>query len=110
VVAPEFDSALPPVESVGELPPGSEPDDYGSKQPRLEAAVIPTKALKLTYFDECGAYTNKQWILKGIIALGETSAWIAPPGAGKSALLTEIAVHCAGHSTGEGIGQKQAMA
>jgi AAA domain len=29
------------------------------------------------------------------IARGETSAWIAPPGAGKSALQTEIAIHCA---------------
>jgi AAA domain len=55
-------------------------------------------ALKLTYFDECRAFTRRRWILKGIVARGETSAWIAPPGAGKSALLTEISVHCAaGH-------------
>jgi hypothetical protein len=51
--------------------------------------------LKLTYFDECGASVKKHWILKGIVARGETSAWIAPPGAGKSALLAEISVHCA---------------
>jgi hypothetical protein len=54
-----------------------------------------TQALELTYFDKCGDFANKKWILKGIVALGETSAWIGPPGAGKSALLTEIAVHCA---------------
>ncbi|NOJ43018.1 AAA family ATPase [Bradyrhizobium australiense] len=95
--APNFGSALPTVENLGELPPGNEPDDYGSVSPIREAGVIATKALELTYFDECGAYANKQWILKGIIARGETSAWIAPPGAGKSALLTEIAVHCAAH-------------
>jgi len=37
----------------------------------------------------------KQWLIKGIIARGETSAWIAPPGAMKSALLAEAAI-CVG--------------
>ncbi|MGY3445489.1 hypothetical protein ACVW17_005490 [Bradyrhizobium sp. USDA 4473] len=63
--------------------------------PKVGVDITSAKPLELTYFDECGAYIKKRWILKGIIALGETSAWIAPPGAGKSALLTEIAVHCA---------------
>jgi hypothetical protein len=69
-----------------------------------------TQALKLTYFDDCGAFVEKRSILKGIIARGETSAWIAPPGAGKSALLTEISVHCAakidwrGHKAKEACG------
>jgi KaiC/GvpD/RAD55 family RecA-like ATPase len=54
-----------------------------------------TAPLKLTYFDDCGKTALRRWILKGIIARGETSAWVAPPGAGKSALLTEIAIHCA---------------
>jgi hypothetical protein len=57
------------------------------------AASAKVSALKLTYFDDCGAFAAKRWILKGIIARGETSAWVAPPGAGKSALLTEISVH-----------------
>jgi hypothetical protein len=34
----------------------------------------------------------KQWLIKGILARGETSAWIAPPGAMKSALLAQAAV------------------
>jgi hypothetical protein len=51
--------------------------------------------LKLTLFDQCGQVARRRWILKGMLARGETSAWIAPPGAGKSALLTEIAVHAA---------------
>jgi len=55
----------------------------------------PATSLELTYFDDCGAFVEKRSILKGIIARGETSAWVAPPGAGKSALLTEISVHCA---------------
>jgi RecA-family ATPase len=28
-----------------------------------------------------------------VIARGETSSWIAPPGKGKSALLADLAVH-----------------
>ena len=32
----------------------------------------------------------KQWLIKGILARGETSAWIAPPGAMKSALLARL--------------------
>lgn len=54
-----------------------------------------TPPLKLTYFDDCGKTALRRWILKGIIARGESSGWVAPPGAGKSALLTEISIHCA---------------
>jgi hypothetical protein len=70
-------------------------DDYGAHDFGTTPAAS-GRALSLTYFDDCGAYAAKRWILKGILALGETSAWIAPPGAGKSALLTEIAKHAAG--------------
>jgi hypothetical protein len=63
-------------------------------QPYKPAPAMPAP-LKLTYFDSCCSVIAKLWILKGIIAIGETSAWVAPPGAGKSALLTEISVHCA---------------
>jgi hypothetical protein len=65
---------------------------------------------KLTYFDDCGVFVQKRWIMKGLVARGETSAWIAPPKAGKSALLTEIAVSCAagrdwrGHKAKEACG------
>lgn len=33
---------------------------------------------------------KKHWLIKNVIALGETSAWIAPPGGLKSALLAEL--------------------
>jgi hypothetical protein len=62
---------------------------------RDPARKITAKPLGLTFFEECDKFTLKDWILKGVIAKGETSSWIAPPGAGKSALLTEIAVHAA---------------
>lgn len=68
----------------------SEPDREPADRSASGASAAP---LKLTFFDQCGAFVRKHWILKGIIARGETSAWIAPPGAGKSALLTEISVH-----------------
>ncbi len=37
----------------------------------------------------------KRWIIKNIFARGETSAWIAPPGAMKSALMAQAALHIA---------------
>jgi hypothetical protein len=54
-----------------------------------------SQSIKLTFFAEIGETARKQWILKGVIAKGETSSWIGPPGTGKSALLTDIAIHVA---------------
>lgn len=61
----------------------------------LEApgAKPPAAASALYYFHDCETIVSKEWILKGLIARGEASSWIAPPGAGKSGLLTAIAVH-----------------
>jgi hypothetical protein len=85
------------------IPPGADGDHLD-----VASASANVSALKLTYFDDCGAFTQKRWILKGIIARGETSAWIAPPGAGKSALLTEICVHCAAQIDWRGHRAKEA--
>jgi AAA domain len=52
-------------------------------------------ALPLTFFDECDATALKRWLIKGVLAFGETSSWIAPPGRGKSATQSDIAVHLA---------------
>lgn len=79
-------------------------------EPVLDGAIsakppVSAKPLPLTYFDDCGQYIQKDSVIKGVITIRETSAWIAPPGAGKSALLTEISVACAagidwhGHKT-----------
>jgi hypothetical protein len=47
-------------------------------------------------FDEIEADSPaKKWLIKGIFAYGETSAWIAPPGALKSALMAQAAI-CVG--------------
>jgi hypothetical protein len=54
-------------------------------------------ALPLTYFSDLSENPPpKPWLIKNVIARDETSSWIAPPGKGKSALLTDIAVHKAG--------------
>jgi hypothetical protein len=34
--------------------------------------------------------TPKNWLVKGLLAQGETSAWVAPPGGMKSALMAEL--------------------
>jgi hypothetical protein len=45
-------------------------------------------ALPLTFFDDLSENpAAKPWLVKNVIARGETSSWIAPPGKGKSALL-----------------------
>jgi hypothetical protein len=59
------------------------------------AAKPKAQSLKLTYFDECSEVALKRWLIKGVVALGETSSWIAPPGRGKSALHSDISVHLA---------------
>jgi hypothetical protein len=52
-----------------------------------------TDSFPFSTFDEASAETAaKQWLLKGLLARGETSAWIGAPGSLKSALLTDIAV------------------
>ncbi|WP_375791322.1 AAA family ATPase [Bradyrhizobium sp. vgs-9] len=61
---------------------------------RDRAATL--RGYPLVTFDEMEADPPaKNWLIKGILARGETSAWIAPPGAMKSALLAEAAI-CVG--------------
>lgn len=53
------------------------------------------RALRFQTFEDCITETPKEWLIQGVIALGEDSTWFGPPGSLKSALLTEIAVHVA---------------
>ncbi|EIG63506.1 AAA family ATPase [Bradyrhizobium sp. WSM1253] len=89
------DAVLNFIESAAIAPLDHRPGDAPPAMVSSETGDTQRQPLKLTFFDKCGDFANKKWILKGIVALGETSSWIAPPGPGKSALLTEIAVHCA---------------
>jgi AAA domain len=59
------------------------------------APIAPTATeppIPLTYFDDCGTDPIKPWLIKNMMAKGETSTWIAPPGGGKSGLLTSAAI------------------
>jgi hypothetical protein len=53
------------------------------------------KGFPLRLAGEFGPAIAKRHIIKGIFARGETSAWIAPPGGMKSALMAEASVHIA---------------
>jgi hypothetical protein len=50
-------------------------------------------SIALSYFSDLVEAKPKPWLIKNVIARGECSSWIAPPGKGKSALLTDIFVH-----------------
>jgi hypothetical protein len=52
-------------------------------------------ALALTYYNELIDPPPKLWIMKGVLARGETSNWFGPPGVGKSVLITDLAFHVA---------------
>ncbi|QDM32175.1 AAA family ATPase [Tardiphaga sp. vice352] len=61
----------------------------------LPPAAPISAALKLTYFDECNDRAPKRWLIKNVIAKGESSSWFGAPGSMKSALLTDMGVHVA---------------
>src|SRR5262249_3018201 len=64
---------------------------------KANGSQAPSSALPLTYFDDLSDTPSpKPWLIKNVLARDETSSWIAPPAKGKSALLTDIAVHQAG--------------
>jgi AAA domain len=58
-----------------------------------ESASNGAAGLKIRFFDDLDKPTPKPWEIKGVFARGETSAWIGPPGGGKSTLLTDITFH-----------------
>jgi hypothetical protein len=65
-------------------------------------------SIPLTYFDDVGSFVQKNWLMKGAIAKGETSMWIAPPGRLKSALMTDLAIHVASGADWRGYQSKEA--
>jgi hypothetical protein len=75
----------------GEAPPWEGPggDDTARGQTQ--------RGIPLTFFGDLSENPlPKPWLIKNVMARDETSSWFAPPGKGKSALLTDIAVHSAG--------------
>jgi AAA domain len=60
-----------------------------------DEADVGGEPLPFVSFENLQVIVKKSWLLKNVVALGETSSWIALPGKGKSALLTDIAIHVA---------------
>jgi RecA-family ATPase len=63
--------------------------------PKAEADADGADALPFVGFDDLQIEVQKPWLIKNVIAKGETSSWIGAPGKGKSALLTDVAIHVA---------------
>jgi AAA domain len=83
----------------------------GRSRPRGRGGV-PSDAPKshLFFFDDLvESPQSKPWLIKNVIARDETSSWIAPPGKGKSALLTDIAIHSAAGMNWRGYRSKGAV-
>ncbi len=70
--------------------------ESSSSGERTSNAGSKTEAIKLAFFNDLAQPTSKPSLIKNVIARGESSSWIAPPGKGKSALLTDISVNLAG--------------
>lgn len=80
---PEFRNDVPP------LPEDQVPIP---KLVQLDRTTSPRGYPFKTFDQMAGEVVSKPWLIKGIIARGETSAWIAPPGGLKSALMASLAI------------------
>lgn len=66
-----------------------EPEREDEQNAREKSA---TPTLKIAYFGTFDLIAAKSWLIKGLLAENETSTIIGPPGSGKSALATDIAI------------------
>lgn len=57
--------------------------------------VVTLKHLSFQTFAEFGEQEPKEWLIEGVIALGEDSTWFGRDGQGKSTLIDDIAIHAA---------------
>jgi hypothetical protein len=56
-------------------------------------AIVKPRGFAFTTYKTARAGTvSKRWILKGLLAWGETSGWVGPPGSLKSSILASVAV------------------
>jgi hypothetical protein len=70
--------------------------EAGAGQRAVTARTQTSKGYRFKTFDEMfDEAVVKNWLFKGVLARGETSAWIAPPGGMKSALMAELSVYSA---------------
>lgn len=55
--------------------------------------VVVLKALGFKTFADFGSVEPKNWLIEGVLALGEDSTWYGKDGRGKSTFIDDIAVH-----------------
>jgi hypothetical protein len=67
----------------------------GGAQDRKRGNTSHGAPMRLAFFDTFSNPVPKPWLIKNVMARGETSSWVAPPGKGKSALLGDVAAHLA---------------
>jgi RecA-family ATPase len=77
-------------------------DNIAIQQDARKAGIFPFEPIESF---QAGP-ARKPWLIKGVIAKGETSAWIAPPGGMKSALMVDLAM-CVSFGTDEWHGWKR---
>jgi hypothetical protein len=75
-----------------------------------ETEIETAEGLPFVGYENLQINVYKDWLLKTVMALNEVSSWIAPPGMGKSALLTDIAIHVAAGLDWRGYRSKQKAA
>jgi hypothetical protein len=74
--------------------PEAAADQDGQKPAPPETKTAESKSAgALSYFSDLVEAKPKLWLIKNVIARGECSSWIGPPGKGKSALLADISAH-----------------
>ena len=61
-----------------------------NSQPQASATTA-----KVIYYNDLDALPPKVWLIKNVLAAGETSNWFGPPGYAKSALLVDVSFHAA---------------
>jgi hypothetical protein len=80
------------------VPPPNGPDDYGLSSGGAFAAFTTDRAETLkgypfkTFDEMSGEEIAKRWLIKGVLARGESSAWISRPGGMKSALMAQASI------------------
>jgi hypothetical protein len=79
-------------------PPRSEADygfnsgDQASGQQQQSRSRGKFEPLPLTFYRDLREAKSKEWNIKNVMARGEVSSWFGPPGSGKSAIVTDIAI------------------
>jgi len=70
-------------------------EKFGGSRDNAAAEEKPAAGLPFDGFEDLRVDIQKDSLIKNVVALNETSSWIALPSKGKSALLTDVAVHVA---------------